>query len=123
MSSSTLPDPAQVIQAVDEKRKRVETKALDISLNELSDMYQSGELQIRPEYQRLFRWPAAKQSQFIESLVLEMPIPPIFVIEVDEGQWELIDGLQHTLNVFALSRETDRLGIGPPNRARRGVET
>jgi hypothetical protein len=44
--------------------------------------------------QRLFRWSAAKQSQFIESLILEMPIPPVFVIEIEEGEWELIDGLQ-----------------------------
>ncbi|MCB6946219.1 DUF262 domain-containing protein, partial [[Eubacterium] rectale] len=32
--------------------------------------------------------------QFIESLILEMSIPPIYVIEKDEGQYELIDGLQ-----------------------------
>src|ERR1700686_455173 len=79
---------------LDDRRKRAETKSLDISLNELADMYESGELQIRPEYQRMFRWSESKQSQFIESLLLEMPIPPIFVIELEEGKWELIDGLQ-----------------------------
>jgi hypothetical protein len=62
-------------------------------MNELADMYKSEELDIDPEFQRLFRWSSEKQSQFIESLILEMPIPPIFVIET-EGNWELIDGLQ-----------------------------
>ena len=35
-----------------------------------------------------------KQSRFIESLILEMPVPPIFVIETENGVYELIDGLQ-----------------------------
>jgi Protein of unknown function DUF262 len=87
---------AAILEAVDEERKRAATKALDISLNELADMYATGELDIAPEFQRLFRWSLEKQSQLIESLVLEMPIPPIFVIESagKEGKWELIDGLQ-----------------------------
>ena len=92
MAGPTAPDSMHIISAVDERRKRAETKALDVSLNELADMYSSGELTIRPEYQRLFRWSKAKQSQFIESLLLEMPIPPIFVIEIEEGKWELIEG-------------------------------
>lgn len=57
-------------------------------------MYQNGELTISPDYQRLFRWEEEKQSRFVESLILEMPVPPIFVIEADEGVYELIDGLQ-----------------------------
>ncbi len=84
----------EIRTAIDVRRKRAETKSLDISLNELADMYSSGELQIRPEFQRLFRWSRKKQSQFIESLLLEMPVPAIFVIENSEGEWELIDGLQ-----------------------------
>ena len=94
MTASTSDRSSQVIQAVDNERKNAATKALDISLNELADMYESGELEIRPEYQRLFRWSLAKQSQLMESIMLEMPIPPIFVIETDVGKWELIDGLQ-----------------------------
>jgi len=84
----------RTIEAIDSRRRKAATKALDISLNELADMYLSRELVIRPEYQRLFRWSNEKQSQFIESLILEMPIPPIFTIETEEGKWELIDGLQ-----------------------------
>lgn len=87
-------DSATLIAAIDSRVERVRTRSLDISFNELLDMHESGELVIRPEYQRLFRWSDQKQSQFIESLALEMPIPPVFVIEIDEGRYELIDGLQ-----------------------------
>ena len=106
-------DALRVIDAVDNKRKRAETKALDVSLNELADMYESHELRIRPEYQRLFRWPAAKQSQFIESLILEMPIPPIFVIEVTDGEWELIDGLQRISSYLHFRGKLDHTELDP----------
>lgn len=84
----------EIIQSVDTAIARVRTRALDVSFNELFDMYKSKELVINPDFQRLFRWSEGKQSQFIESLILELPIPPIYVIEVDDGVYELIDGLQ-----------------------------
>jgi len=83
-----------LISAVDDKIDSVRTRTLDISFNELLNMHNEKELIIAPDYQRLFRWSEGKQSRLIESLILEMPIPPIFVIELDEGRYELIDGLQ-----------------------------
>ena len=38
--------------------------------------------------------------QFIESLLLEIPIPPIFVIEDENGVWDVIDGVQRLLIFF-----------------------
>ncbi|WP_245784007.1 DUF262 domain-containing protein [Alicyclobacillus macrosporangiidus] len=84
----------ELMLAVDQKIKKVRTRSLDLSFNELLDMFENGELKIDPDYQRLFRWTEGAQSRFIESLILEMPVPPIFVIELDEGIYELIDGLQ-----------------------------
>ena len=84
----------ELIEAVDEKVKDIRTRSLDISFNELLGMYEDGELVVDPEYQRLFRWSEGKQSRFIESLLLELPLPPIFVIELADGKYELLDGLQ-----------------------------
>lgn len=83
-----------LIENVDNQIIKIRTKSLDVSFNELYDMYQNKELTISPDYQRLFRWEEEKQSRFVESLLLEMPVPPIFVIETDNGVYELIDGLQ-----------------------------
>lgn len=85
---------SKLILSVDEKIAHVRTRSLDVSFNEILDMYENGELIISPEYQRLFRWSEGNQSRFIESLLLELPIPPIFVIERDDNVYELIDGLQ-----------------------------
>src|SRR5690625_3370754 len=94
VSESANLSSVDLITIVDSKIYLVRTRSLDISFNELLDMYENEELEISPEYQRLFRWHEENQSRFIESLILEMPIPPIYVIEIEDGIYELIDGLQ-----------------------------
>lgn len=93
-------DPIALIAAADEQVSKVRTQGKDFSFNELLNMHDEGELIIDPEYQRLFRWPEEKESRFIESLILELPLPPIFVIEVNGGKYELIDGLQRISSYF-----------------------
>ncbi|GAJ69810.1 hypothetical protein JCM18904_481 [Vibrio sp. JCM 18904] len=83
-----------LILSLEENVEKVHTQSLDLSFNELLDMYTNGELDINPDYQRLFRWSVGAQSRFIESLLLEMPVPPIYVVESQDGSYQLIDGLQ-----------------------------
>jgi hypothetical protein len=85
---------SNLIESIASNLRRTSTQALDLSFNELLDMYEEGELNITPDYQRLFRWTEGQRSRFIESLLLEMPVPPIFVIEEEQGTYQLIDGLQ-----------------------------
>lgn len=87
-------DATGLLQAIEEQKKRLTTTSLDLSFNELLDMIETDELNIQPDFQRLFQWSPATQSRFIESLLLEMPIPPIYVIESEENKYLLIDGLQ-----------------------------
>lgn len=91
-----MPDttPADLVDLIESHLRQVNTTNLDISFNEILDMHSTGEVNISPEFQRLFRWSEGSQSRFIESLLLEMPIPPIYVIEEDDGRYLLIDGLQ-----------------------------
>jgi uncharacterized protein with ParB-like and HNH nuclease domain len=58
------------------------------------NMYKDSELVINPDFQRLFRWEIGQKSRLIESLLLGIPLPSIFVFERDDATWELIDGLQ-----------------------------
>lgn len=81
-------------EEVDIERKRLSADRMDVSFGEILNMYKSDELIIRPEYQRLYRWNATQKTALIESLLLSIPIPPIFVAEDDNGVWEIVDGLQ-----------------------------
>lgn len=51
-------------------------------------------INLRPEYQRRTVWDDAKRSRFIESLLLNVPIPPIFLYEWDLNRYEVMDGQQ-----------------------------
>lgn len=55
-----------------------------------------------PDYQRDFTWDKIRQSRFIESVLLGLPIPLIFVAENENSVWEIVDGSQRirTLNAF-----------------------
>lgn len=55
-----------------------------------------------PFYQRKFVWKQDRQSKFIESILLGLPIPPMYFAEMDEGVLEVIDGSQRirTINAF-----------------------
>ncbi|ODR93444.1 hypothetical protein AUC69_04385 [Methyloceanibacter superfactus] len=81
-------------------RKEIVSDGYEMSIGELMNLYRDDELRIDPEFQRLFRWDDTRKTRFIESLLLGIPIPPIFVFQDDKGIWELIDGLQRLSTIF-----------------------
>lgn len=92
--------PLSLEQQIDQRVGEVRTDSFDISFGEIVSLHENNELVIQPEYQRLFRWTDIQKSQLIESILLELPIPQIFVIENDNGVFELIDGLQRVSSVI-----------------------
>lgn len=63
---------------IDEAKRSVNTDTVQITLGEVANMYSSGELNILPEFQRLFRWTNDRKSNFVESILIGIPIPPAF---------------------------------------------
>lgn len=92
---------ASLEQIIIKKRNSLKTDRLDMTFGEIMNMYDDGELFISPEYQRAFRWTDFQQTRFIESVLLGIPIPPIFVAEDDDGVWEVVDGLQRTSTILS----------------------
>jgi len=96
----------KLLDQIDKQARKVHTRSLDISFSQILTMYNSKDLIIRPDYQRAFRWSVIQQSRFVESLILEIPIPPIYFAEMeDANMFELVDGLQRVssvLNLFGL---------------------
>jgi len=86
---------------VEDSRKDIRADRMDMSFGEIMNMYEEGELIISPEFQRAFRWEKSTQTRFIESLILGIPIPPIFVAETKKNIWELVDGLQRLSTVLS----------------------
>ncbi len=80
--------------------KYIVTDTIFFSLWELMSLYENTELKINPVYQRFFRWDKAQKSSFIESILLWMPTPSIFVYEKNDWTWELIDWLQRISTIL-----------------------
>lgn len=92
---------ASLEEIIADKRNSLKTDRLDMSFGELINMFEDGDLFISPEYQRVFRWQPFQQTRFIESVLLGIPIPPIFVAEDSSGKWEVVDGLQRISTIFS----------------------
>lgn len=95
------------------KRKTVRYDIRDLTVEAISKKYENGleegeETKGRynymyiPEYQRDFTWDEDRQSKLIESIILGLPIPFIFVAENKNSSWEIVDGSQRvrTINAF-----------------------
>jgi hypothetical protein len=95
-------------QVHDQKNSLV-TNKYDFTFGEFINMYKDGELEINPAFQRNFKWNDYQKTRFIESLILGIPIPPIFVAEVpdqrDNRLWEVVDGLQRLSTVLSFFGE------------------
>lgn len=86
-------------------RQEIKSERMDMSFGEIINMYRDREIIISPEYQRAFRWDEQRQSDFIESILLGIPFPSIFVATNPDGKWELIDGLQRVSTVLSFFDE------------------
>jgi Protein of unknown function DUF262 len=109
-------------EEIDRAKRSVATDTVQMTIGEVANMYASSELNILPEFQRLFRWTEGRKSNFVESILIGIPIPPAFVYEKEDGTWELIDGLQRistvlefmgllssTLAIWRIPKEAQRL--------------
>lgn len=85
---------------IDAAKRTVNTDRVQITIGEVANMYSAEELNVLPDFQRLHRWSLEKKSNFVESVLIGIPIPPVFVFETDEGTWELVDGLQRISTIL-----------------------
>ena len=66
---------------IDKRAREIHTDRYSMSISEAAAMYADSELEIHPEFQRIFRWSLEQQSRLIESIFLGIPVPPIFVAQ------------------------------------------
>jgi hypothetical protein len=90
---------------VESARRTIASDGYPMSIGELTSLYRDGELIIRPEFQRLFRWSPTQKSRLVESILLGIPLPSIFVSQTKDGKWELVDGLQRVSTILQLQNE------------------
>lgn len=73
--------------------RQIVTQKIDLPISTLPAMLQD-QIKINPEFQRRDRWDEDRQSRLIESLIMNVPIPPVFLGEDEYGQYVVLDGRQ-----------------------------
>lgn len=104
-------------EEIDNAQRLVKTDAYQLSIGEIVNMYRNGEFVINPDFQRLFRWEIGQKARLIESLLLGIPIPSIFVYEREDATWELIDGLQRISTILEFMGQLIDPATGRPKPA------
>ena len=111
---------ANLIQDVEKQRHRVVVDNFTPTWNELLDQFRHRDVQIDPVYQRAFRWTLRQQTRYIESILLNIPTPPVFLAEMPDGKFEVIDGLQRfsTMVKFFAAEvfRDDEVATGAPSK-------
>lgn len=85
-------------------QNRLVLQAADLSLETIASMVEKGSIDISPQYQRRERWDNDKQSALIESFLLNVPVPPIYLAEDDFGTYSVIDGKQRITAIHKFMR-------------------
>lgn len=73
---------------------RIVTEQARYPLSTIKDMFNGRDYILNPDFQRRLRWDSVKQSKLIESFIINVPIPPIFLYEKEYSVYEVMDGLQ-----------------------------
>lgn len=76
------------------RQREIVTSVVDYNLGTLSNLVKEGDINLSPAYQRRFRWDKKRQSQLIESFLMNVPVPPVFLNEDGYGEYSVIDGKQ-----------------------------
>lgn len=82
------------INEIPKDERVLRTQAYDKSVSDVIAMINAGDIFLNPDYQRNYIWDNKKASLLIESFLLNVPIPVIYVSEDDDSCWNVVDGLQ-----------------------------
>jgi hypothetical protein len=87
-------------EEITNRRAEIKTDEYSMSIGELVSLYEREEIDVHPEFQRYFRWDELQKTRLIESILLGIPIPPIFVAQQENGIWDVVDGLQRLSTIY-----------------------
>jgi len=86
--------------SISKQSQRVHSKKSDTSIFELYHWYKTNRLNLTPDFQRMQVWDNKKSSRLIESVLLEVPIPLIYLNQENNGDYSVIDGQQRLTAFF-----------------------
>jgi len=103
VASNLTPTQANILDQIAEARQNVKTDGYPMSIGELINLYKDGDIKLDPAFQRLFRWEDEQKTKLIESILIGIPIPEIFVAQKSDSTWHVVDGVQRLSTILQLA--------------------
>lgn len=94
------PSDEQINEKYNKGEIRIVTEQARYPLDSIEIMLDSQKYILNPEYQRRKRWDNIRKSRLIESLIMNVPIPPIFLYEINYSIYEVMDGQQRLTAIY-----------------------
>lgn len=117
-TSTTAGNVASALELQLQKQRRtVDFDTFDIVVQQILNMVENDDIDIAPVYQRKFRWDDTRCAQLIESFLLGIPVPSLFMATNKDSTWELVDGVQRISTLIKFAGNTTlrkKLGLGEP---------
>lgn len=99
----------EIVDKFLESQNRLVIQSSDLSLESIASMVETDAIDVRPGYQRRERWDHNKESALIESFILNIPVPPIYLAEDEYGRYTVIDGKQRITAIHKFMKRDMRL--------------
>lgn len=93
-------DPEEINEKYAKGEVRIVTEQGRFQLTTVPSIVDNDDYILDPEFQRRHRWSVEKKSRLIESFIMNVPIPPIFLYEIDYSVYEVMDGLQRLTAIY-----------------------
>lgn len=90
----------QINKKYDSGEVRIVTEQARYPLPTLKEMVMKDKYNLHPDFQRRRRWSQEKKSKLIESFIINVPVPPVFLYEIDYASFEVMDGLQRITTII-----------------------
>ncbi|MEX0408548.1 DUF262 domain-containing protein [Aquibium sp. LZ166] len=83
-----------IVSSFREAQSKLVVQTADLPLGTLAGMVDTRAIDLEPGFQRRERWSTEKQAALIESFLLNVPVPPVYLAEEMDGTYTAIDGKQ-----------------------------
>ena len=98
--TNSTPSDEEINKKYVDGEARVITENGSIKLPLLNGMFKTNNYILQPNYQRRITWNNKKRSKLIESFIMNIPVPPVFLYETDFGVYQVMDGLQRISTII-----------------------
>ena len=95
---------SSIIKRFVEAQNSLVLQSSDLSLETIAAMVESEAIDVSPQYQRRERWNPDSQAKLMESFLLNVPVPPVYLAEDDFGTYSVIDGKQRITAIHRFLR-------------------